>query len=475
VRSATGFSASWSFTTARPQVVSAGLLSQWVARLAKNGTDPGNNVDPTSTWRDLTDDRDGALANFAYTEVSGWAGTGTDADSYRLVFDANGEVVTAPSLGFGTSNFTVEAWAEQAASSVYGGVVGCWDGDEPWNTDVGWALYFGGGRQRFQCNDGNYANFDTQWGDDLRGTGLHHIVYRYDGSVISLYVDGTFVTQAAYSGAGTGNPTGSLKIGKFWAGTLDGSIAGVRVYGRCLSPAEVQQNYSAGPQGATRIRTAAGFCSSGSRSASTAGAVRAAQGFASSGARGSASAAAVRAGAGFASSGARTAGAGGRVRQGVGFASSGSRSSATGAAIRAAQGFASSGARTAGVAGAVRHGVGFSNATGGASAWAAATRAGAGFASSWSATSATGNVAGEVRPASGWSRGGSAGWASGSIFVPAELTIGRPVRGRFVLGEHYEAWAVLRPAPDSVGLGEHTEDWDLDGPAPARIKIGEPK
>lgn len=37
-----------------------------------NGTGPGNNTDPTSTWKDLINANDATLVNFAYTTSSGW-------------------------------------------------------------------------------------------------------------------------------------------------------------------------------------------------------------------------------------------------------------------------------------------------------------------------------------------------------------------------------------------------------------------
>jgi len=74
--------------------VVAGSVLHLKAELAKTGTLPGNNGDPTATWDDLAATGDGTLHGFAYTTASGWDGDGTIGDPYRLVFDGTDDYVS---------------------------------------------------------------------------------------------------------------------------------------------------------------------------------------------------------------------------------------------------------------------------------------------------------------------------------------------------------------------------------------------
>lgn len=71
----------------------AGSILHLDAALAKAGSLPGNNVDPTETW-DEVEGGDGTLHGFAYTTASGWDGDGTNGDPYRLVFDGTDDYVS---------------------------------------------------------------------------------------------------------------------------------------------------------------------------------------------------------------------------------------------------------------------------------------------------------------------------------------------------------------------------------------------
>ena len=93
----------------------AGAVLDLRAYLARNGTTPGNNDDPTAEWHDVSGNANhGTLTGFAGTTASGWAGTGTLADPYRLVSQdlADKHVLVAPSASLnsvGPASFTVEA------------------------------------------------------------------------------------------------------------------------------------------------------------------------------------------------------------------------------------------------------------------------------------------------------------------------------------------------------------------------------
>jgi hypothetical protein len=76
----------------------------------------------------------------------------------------------------------------------------------------------------------------------------HHLAGTYDGSVISLYIDGQLATQQVASGTLTvttnplavGNRPGNSSPVDFFTGTVDD----VRIYGSALTPAQISQLYS---------------------------------------------------------------------------------------------------------------------------------------------------------------------------------------------------------------------------------------
>ena len=70
-----------------------------------------------------------------------------------------------------------------------------------------------------------------------------HLAATYDGSTVRLYVNGTQVSQLAASGSIT-TSTGALRIGgnNVWGEWFAGQIDEVRVYGRALSAAEIQND-----------------------------------------------------------------------------------------------------------------------------------------------------------------------------------------------------------------------------------------
>ena len=72
----------------------------------------------------------------------------------------------------------------------------------------------------------------------------YHIVLTYDGSAVTLYVDGVKEDTTPASGSLKSN-SNDLSIGsvggksKFFGGTIDG----VSVYGKALTPEEVKERY----------------------------------------------------------------------------------------------------------------------------------------------------------------------------------------------------------------------------------------
>ncbi len=72
----------------------------------------------------------------------------------------------------------------------------------------------------------------------------HHFAETFDGTTMSLYIDGGLVTSKTSASPSTGT-SGSFSIGLANA-VLNGSIDDVRIYNRALSATEIQTMYNAG-------------------------------------------------------------------------------------------------------------------------------------------------------------------------------------------------------------------------------------
>ena len=79
-----------------PSVTATGLVAEWWGHFAKSATLPGNNVDPTVTWRDNTGSGyDGTLTDVGTTTASGW-GQGTGLPETPTASSSMGRTTTSP-------------------------------------------------------------------------------------------------------------------------------------------------------------------------------------------------------------------------------------------------------------------------------------------------------------------------------------------------------------------------------------------
>ena len=108
----------------------------------------------------------------------------------------------------------------------------------------GFQLYTGDNRVIFSIGDGDWHS--TAGNGLITANEWHHIAATYDQKTISLFVDGIntdsvdYATTIRYS-------TNSLNIarnGAVLSQYLSGDLSNLRLYGRALSPDEIQQLYS---------------------------------------------------------------------------------------------------------------------------------------------------------------------------------------------------------------------------------------
>jgi hypothetical protein len=230
-------------------VVTANLLAEYVGKLAKTKSTPGNNTDPTAAWADLKSTHDGTLSGFAYTTASGWAGAGTAGDPYRLKADGVNDYVDCGNVGIGTGKVcTLELWilVSDIADNYYAMSAGNTASD---NSDIG--IYFNTNQNaRFEIYNDAGAVKTVAGTADLNDGNYHHVVAVCDGSTMTLYVDGTSV------GTPTAPPASPCTVDHLtlfcanWSANkefyLNAAIATARVYSACLSGAQVSANYAAG-------------------------------------------------------------------------------------------------------------------------------------------------------------------------------------------------------------------------------------
>jgi hypothetical protein len=249
-------------------VTTHSLVAEWVGKLAKTGTLPGNNADPTGTWDDAMGSHDGTLSTFAYTTASGWKGAGSAGDPYALQFDGASDIVGCGGVGdFNVwTALTMEAWVYVPASNgaSYPRII-----DKNDNSGYGFALYLHGVNGTLGTKimiggtlyDGVPASATTNM---QASPGWYHVAMTYvstDG-YLRFYVNGATEGNPWATVSGSINTSvvnlclGNREVDS--ARPWYGAIATVRIYSDALSAAEVLANYNAGILAAS-TDAAAGF------------------------------------------------------------------------------------------------------------------------------------------------------------------------------------------------------------------------
>lgn len=240
----------------QPDVVTSGCVGEWHAARAHLGVSQGHNQGAETQLFDTSGNANhGTLTTFGFTTASGYAGTGTLADPYRLVFDGTSDYVTvadSAALRPGLGDYSVEVWF-----------------DSPFTESAAWPGLLGKGiatvapvgvfglvgssalldRLRFQDV---YAA--GAWNANLFATGTlaagrHHVVVSRISGTYQPYVDGVaYGAPITPANVANLNSTAALQIGC----SADPRYMGTGIYaaryycGHGLSLAEVQQNYAAG-------------------------------------------------------------------------------------------------------------------------------------------------------------------------------------------------------------------------------------
>jgi hypothetical protein len=216
----------------------AGLVSWW----------PGEG-----TANDIANTNSGTLVNgvaFAPGKV-GQAFSFGGTSSYIRVPDN-------PSLHF-TNAMTIEAWIYPTSLGAYQNIVSKWDWPGANAQKAYTASLLPGGQANFTvCNDGSCAQWPgascyVSGTSSLPVNQWTHFAGTYDGSYLSVYVNGVFENREAYT-SGIFPGTNDLVIGAALGGftpvsPFGGLIDEPAVYNRALSAAEIRAIYNAGSAG----------------------------------------------------------------------------------------------------------------------------------------------------------------------------------------------------------------------------------
>lgn len=216
-----------------PRIVTSGLVLQLDA------ADRNSYASGSSVWRDLSGNgNNGTLVNGpTFSSVNGGA----------IVLDGIDDSCTVPNQTFNldtSSSFTIEVVFKRNSSTPQSARALYRMGSGTSSTDARIVFYFddnGNGRMvvNYYVLGGldRYVTLDSQ----LLNTNFHHSVQVVNKSTLQMtgYFDG--VNKGGGTITNSSTSTTTLTIG----GTVNASVALLRVYNRALSQQEILQNYSA--------------------------------------------------------------------------------------------------------------------------------------------------------------------------------------------------------------------------------------
>ncbi|MGK5083342.1 LamG-like jellyroll fold domain-containing protein, partial [Bdellovibrionota bacterium FG-1] len=190
----------------------------------------------TTTWKDLISSTNATLSNFAGCDgTTGWNGTGTANDPYRLNFPGNtDDHVQFPTISL-PSGVTAEAWIYPTNTTMDGFIVEKTAVNAEWELFISTSqLIWRGGSSTLEVHAP--APSANAW---------HHVVGTQSGTTAAIYIDG--VLAASGTVAAIPNGTGTIQVGNFEAGSyyFSGGIAAVRVYSGKFLANQVARNCNA--------------------------------------------------------------------------------------------------------------------------------------------------------------------------------------------------------------------------------------
>jgi hypothetical protein len=215
-------------------IVTDGLV--FYVDAANENSYPGSGTD----WADLSGDATATLTN---------GPTYSSNNGGYIDFDGSNDHVEVTGINVSAlSAFTLEAWVYPASSSADETVMGKWLGSL---ANSSFLLYWdvGDSALGFDWIVVNTSNTYSRIGTSTaNGTvnAWNHVVATFSGSQIELYVNGSSVGTASFSG--TLRNISGVRLGADESSglrPLAGNLAVAKVYDKVLSSDEITQNYNA--------------------------------------------------------------------------------------------------------------------------------------------------------------------------------------------------------------------------------------
>ncbi|MCK4670720.1 MAG: hypothetical protein KAT43_05965, partial [Nanoarchaeota archaeon] len=200
----------------------------------------GNGTHNESNWtKDYTPyGNNGTVINATWNATAGYDGFG----AYE--FDGVGDYIDAGSAGSLNvqDDFTIAAWVKTTSTTSCSGTPQCTivskkDAGSPY---VGYSMRINANVIKINLN---HTADNWKAGTSDVGSGWHHVVWTFNGSNSTIYVDGN--VDASYIMTKTTTPTSNLFIGKsaFDTTPFNGTIDEVMIYNRSLSAEQIWALY----------------------------------------------------------------------------------------------------------------------------------------------------------------------------------------------------------------------------------------
>ena len=236
----------------QPGVVPGAVLELHAAK-ALSGLSPQVNSPLGVAWQDTSGNGNhGTLTGFA--GETPWAGTGTPAGPYRCAFDGVNDYVAFPDLGAcEDKNFTYEVLIQtNIMPASHGALIS--EGEQATavnrsflyiSTPTGQLAYLA-----YDSAGAALCAMAPSWVSVCNGT-VHHAILAANATTARLYLDNVLISGPTAIGAGSiatnSTVVGARRISGVVTAYFPGAILTARIYPFALTPAQVAQNYNAGP------------------------------------------------------------------------------------------------------------------------------------------------------------------------------------------------------------------------------------
>jgi hypothetical protein len=147
-------------------------------------------------------------------------------------FDGTGDYLSTPynaNLALGSGNFTIEAWVYTNQASGFPSVFGRWSNALGSSWDLRASSADNSNKPVFAFNDGTTNTIISSSGGSVADNAWHHLAAVRNGNTITLYVDGSSVGSASFSGTIAARTSTPQYVGYNDSNSFQGYISNCRL------------------------------------------------------------------------------------------------------------------------------------------------------------------------------------------------------------------------------------------------------